>query len=47
MLTSKQNEIIVKMNLLDKMIVLCEVIKERNLQYNDNKDLRLCIFTYI
>ena len=47
MLTSKQNKIIVKMNLFSKMIALCEVIRERSLQYNDNEDLRSHTLIYI
>ena len=35
------------MNLLDKTVVLCETIRERNLQYNDNEDLRSHTLTYI
>ena len=47
MLTSKQNEIIIKINFLSKIVVLCKAIREKSLQYDDNKDLKSCILTYI
>ena len=47
MLTNEQNEITVKINLLGKTVALHEAIRERSLQYDDNKDLKLCTLTYI
>ena len=46
-LTNKQNEITVKINLFDETVVLCEVIRKRSFQYNSNEDLKICILTYI